>query len=118
MKMEKPSSPSARQTAERVLQAIYGDDFAGCTISLDALATIIDQAIEDASRVNVEIIDALKKVIEAVQALSTPPPPGEVKDSKQLQEVLGQRLDSIRDIIDKIIIKLAPIPTPAHRRMY
>ena len=116
MNTEKPSSPRARQTAEQILQAIYGEDFAGCAISLDALAKIINQALQDESRVNVEIIDSLKKVIEAVQVFSTPPQPGEVKDSKHLQEVLGHRLDSIREISDRIISTLAPFPPPANGR--
>jgi|SRR3954447_4962022 len=108
--MEIAPSARARQTAEKVLQAIYGDDFAGCTVSLDDLAAIIDASIKEQTEINREIIDAFKKVVEAVQLLSTPPESGEVKDSKQLQEVLGVRLDSIREITSKTITAIDALP--------
>jgi len=108
--MEIAPSAQARQTAEKVLQAIYGDDFAGCTVSLDDLAAIIDASIKEQTEINREIIDAFKKVVEAVQLLSTPPESGEVKDSKQLQEVLGVRLDSIREITSKTITAIDALP--------
>jgi hypothetical protein len=108
--METAPSARARQTAEKVLQAIYGDDFAGCTVSLDDLAAIIDASIKEQTEINREIIDAFKKVVEAVQLLSTPPESGEVKDSKQLQEVLGVRLDSIREITSKTITAIDALP--------
>jgi hypothetical protein len=104
-----PSIP-ARQTAEKILQLIYGDDFAGCAISLDELAAIIDGSIKEQRAVNGEIIDAFKKVVEAVHALSTPPDPADVKDSKQLHDVLGTRLDSIREITSKTIKAIEALP--------
>ena len=104
-----PSAP-ARQTAEKILQLIYGDDFAGCAVSLDELAAIVDGSIKEQRDVNGEIIDAFKKVVEAVHALSTPPDPADVKDSKQLQDVLGTRLDSIREITSKTIKAIEALP--------
>jgi len=104
-----PSTP-ARQTAEKILQLIYGDDFAGCAVSLDELAAIVDGSIKEQRAVNGEIIDAFKKVVEAVHALSTPPDPADVKDSKQLQDVLGSRLDSIREITSKTIKAIEALP--------
>ena len=104
-----PSTP-ARQTAEKILQLIYGDDFAGCAVSLDELAAIVDGSIKEQRVVNGEIIDAFKKVVEAVHALSTPPDPADVKDSKQLQDVLGSRLDSIREITSKTIKAIEALP--------
>jgi hypothetical protein len=104
-----PSTP-ARQTAEKILQLIYGDDFAGCAVSLDELAAIVDGSIKEQRAVNGEIIDAFKKVVEAVHALSTPPDPADVKDSKQLQDVLGTRLDSIREITSKTIKAIEALP--------
>ena len=113
--MDTPPSQRARQTAEKILQAIYGDDFAGCTVSLDDLARIIDGSVNEQADLNNEILDAFKKVLEAVQVLSTPPLPGEVKDPKQLQEVLGERLDSIREITVKTLTALNALPrSPAN----
>lgn len=108
--MRTPPGPRARQAAEEVLQAIYGDDFIGCTISVDSVAAIIDSAIKDENRTVHELMDVLNKVLEAVHVLSTPPSPAEVKDTQQLQEVLGKRLDAIREISTKTINAIAELP--------
>jgi len=109
------TSPSqrSRETAEKILQKIYGDDFAGCTVGLDDLAQIVDNAVQEQTELNAEIIDAFKKVVEAVQLLSTPPQPGDVKDTRQLQEVLGERLDSIREITSRTIKAIEALPRPS-----
>jgi hypothetical protein len=110
MNMQTPPGARARQAAEEVLQAIYGDDFVGCTISVDTVAAIVDSAVKDEARTAYELVDVLNKVLEAVHVLSTPPSPAEVKDSQQLQEVLGKRLDAIREISTKTINAIAELP--------
>ena len=110
--MQTPPSPHARQAAEQILQAIYGDDFIGCTISVDKVAGIIDLAIKGETQTTHELVDVLNKVVEAVHVLSTPPTPAEVKDTKQLQEVLGKRLDAIREISTKTLSAIAGLSEP------
>ena len=46
MSSHEPPEPLAFVTAEDILRTIYGDDLTGCTVSLDAIAAIIDRVLE------------------------------------------------------------------------
>lgn len=89
--------------AEELLRLIYGDDFQGCPVSLDAVALLIDKALKQQSAQDKDIIDAYEKVIEALHFLSRPPAPGEVPGPAELQRLLSDRLDAIHSLTSKAV---------------
>lgn len=87
-------------TAEEVLRTIYGDDLKGCHVTLDSIAGIIGNAVNQAANAE-ELVELYEKVVEAVHLLSTPPDSSKVTDSKQLELLLTERLDTIRTVTTK-----------------
>jgi len=92
----------ANSTAEAVLRAIYGDDFAGCTIRLETIAAIIHDALEAQTAVDRGLLDLYEKTNEALLVLTNPP--ANVRDlaPPELQSLLGDRLDTIRTLAEKV----------------
>lgn len=96
-------------TAEEVLRVIYGDDLKGCTVSLDSIAGIIDQALKQKVAQNSEWLELYDKVVEAVHLLSTPPDKSKIGEPRELQALLTQRLDAIHVVTTKTIETLASV---------
>lgn len=99
--------PELRQAttaaAEEVLRIIYGDDLAGCQVSLDQIADAIGHALEEPVG-TIEALAALHtKGFEAVELLATPPAEGSSMSAEDLRSLLGERLDSIREVATKIL---------------
>jgi hypothetical protein len=93
----------AVSAAEEILRTIYGDDFKGCTVSLDAIAAIIDHALKQQAGQSRELHELYEKVVEAMHLLSTPPEPTKVTEQAQLNTLLSERLDAIRTITSKTL---------------
>lgn len=92
----------ATAAAEEVLGKIFGDDLEGCTVSLDTVSTIILGALVRRSGEDRALIELYEKAVEAIQLLATPPPPGSDLTPEALQQLLGERLDTIRTLTSKI----------------
>jgi hypothetical protein len=89
--------------AEEVLRTIYGDDYQGCTVSLDQVAAVIDKGLQErTSQIN-DLLELYEKVVEAADLLSTPPDVSKVTDPDQLRTLLGERLDGIHAVTSKTI---------------
>jgi hypothetical protein len=99
MSSESKPDSLAIATAEEVLRKIYGDDLAGCTVTLDEIGRIIQEGAEP--RGLSELIDLYDKLVDAIHLISTPPDKGTVTDPAQLRDLLGQRLDSIHSLTSK-----------------
>jgi hypothetical protein len=91
----------ALQTAEEILRTIYGDDFAGCTVSLEKIAGIIDQASQAQHQANHELLGLYEKLVEALHLLSTPPDASKITDPNELRTLLSERLDAIHALTTK-----------------
>ena len=91
----------SRQTAEDILRTIYGDDFKGCTVSLDSIAAIVENAARKRDAQNHELLELYEKLVEALHLLSTPPEGDQVKDPKELGALLSERLDAIHALTTK-----------------
>lgn len=109
MSSNSPPEGLAVATAEEILRIIYGDDLKGCTMSLESIAQIIDQALKQKVAQNVEWLELYDKVIEAVHLLSTPPDKSKITEPKELQALLTQRLDGIHMVTTKTIETLASV---------
>jgi hypothetical protein len=97
------SDPVALQLAEDVLRHIYGEDLKGCTVSLESIASIITNGINQQQRGANELLDLYEKLVEALHLLSNPPEGGKISDAAEWQKFLSQRLDSIHALTTKAI---------------
>lgn len=89
--------------AEEVLRVIYGDDLQGCAVSLDDVAAVIRPVFQEHARLRDDVGDLHVKGFEAVQLLATPPADGSALTPEDLRTLLGERLDSIRELATKIL---------------
>ncbi len=103
MSGETKPGPLAMAAAEEVLQHIYGDDLHGCTVSMESIGAIIESALRRRSADDAVLLELYEKLVEAVQLLSTPPKKESVTEADELRTLLGERLDTIRDLIARTI---------------
>ena len=94
---------AARAAAEEILRIIYGDDLAGCTVSLDRITAVISAAMAGQGQFDRALADLNEKACEAIQLLSTPPANGQSLDADELRSLLGDRLDKIQAVATKVI---------------
>jgi hypothetical protein len=98
-----PTRQAARAAAEEILRIIYGDDLAGCTVSLDRITEVISGAMTGQAQVDRAIAELNDKAYEAIRLLSTPPADGSFLDADGLRSLLGDRLDKIQILANKVI---------------
>jgi hypothetical protein len=89
--------------AEEILRNIYGDDYHGCTVSPDQIATVIQKGLKQRQSQADDLLELYEKVVEAVDLLSTPPDVTKVSDPEQLRSLLSERLDGIHAVTAKTI---------------
>lgn len=95
--------------AEEVLRTIYGDDLEGCAVSLESIGAPIADAIRRGAAQNDDIFDLYEKLVEALNRLSSPPPPIDGMTPEDLHVLLSERLDAIRELTANTITATAPI---------
>jgi hypothetical protein len=106
MSEEPPDSPTpraARAAAEEILRIVYGDDLAGCNVSLDRITAVISMALAGQAQVERAIAELNEKAYEAISLLSTPPADGQSLNADELRSLLGDRLDKIQTLATKVI---------------
>ncbi len=89
--------------AEEVLRVIYGDDLEGCAVSVDSIAAVIRAVFQEHHGHIAGLSELQTKGFEAVQLLATPPADGNNLSADDLRSLLGERLDSIRELATKIL---------------
>ena len=94
---------AARLAAEEILRIIYGDDLAGCTVSLDRITEVISTAMAGQAQYDRAIADLNEKAYEAIRLLSTPPADGSSLGADELRSLLSDRLDKIQVLATKVI---------------
>ena len=92
----------ANAAAEEILRLIYGEDFEGCAVSFESVAAVILEAMQWRAAMGKELLELHEKVAEAVDLLSTPPSQSSPDDPGGLLALLGQRLDAIHTITQKL----------------
>ena len=103
MESEHPTQKAARAAAEEILRIIYGDDLAGCTVSLDRITGVIATAMRGQAYVDRAIAELNDKAYEAIRLLSTPPANGASLNADELRSLLSDRLDKIQTLANKVI---------------
>ena len=92
----------ANAAAEEILRLIYGEDFEGCAVSFESVAAVILEAMHWRAATGKELLELHEKVAEAVDLLSTPPSQNSPDDPGGLLALLGERLDAIHTITQKL----------------
>jgi hypothetical protein len=103
MSSKSESSRLAQAVAEEVLRTIYGDDYKGCTVSLDQIALIVQAALTRQGAKDQELLELNEKAVEAMQLLSTPPDAAKKLGAPELQALLTDRLDAIQVLAKKVM---------------
>jgi hypothetical protein len=103
MDSDHPTEKAARAAAEEILRIIYGDDLAGCTVSLDRITEVISGAMTGQAQVDRAIAELNDKAYEAIRLLSTPPANGASLNADALRSLLSDRLDKIQILANKVI---------------
>jgi hypothetical protein len=93
----------ARFLAEEILRTLYGDDYKGCSVNPERIASLIQAGLQRQHARELDLIGLYEKVVEAVHLLSTPPEPGNVTEPEQLRALLSERLDGIHAVTAKTI---------------
>ena len=103
MDSDHPTRQAAGAAAEEILRIIYGDDLAGCTVSLDRITDVIASAMTGQAQVDRAIAELNDKAYEAIRLLSTPPADGASLNADELRSLLSDRLDKIQALANKVI---------------
>src|SRR2546423_14765263 len=103
MEADHPTEKAARAAAEEILRIIYGDDLAGCTVSLDRITDVISSAMTEQAQVDRAIAELNDKAYEAIRLLSTPPANGSSLNADELRSLLSDRLDKIQTPAKQLI---------------
>jgi hypothetical protein len=103
MNQNTPTGLLAREVADRVLSAIYGPDLTGCQISPEAIATIVQEALDAQTQREKTIIDLFVQVLEKIELVATPPDRSQVKDTAHLAAILGERADGVHTIVTQTL---------------
>jgi hypothetical protein len=101
--LDSQSAKTARAAAEEILRVIYGDDLAGCTVSLDRITEVISTAMAGQAQIAGALAELNEKAYEAIRLLSTPPANGQSLGADELRSLLGERLDKIHTLATRVI---------------
>lgn len=93
----------ATAAAEEILRVIYGNDLEGCAVSVEPIAAVVRDAIEQSASHATALAQLHEKGFEAMQLLSTPPSDGALLSAEDLRTLLGERLDEIRNLASRIV---------------
>ena len=103
MTSEESRNATAETAAQEILRAIYGDDLAGCAVRPERIASIVVQALNQHPLPDGELFELYEKGLEAVHLLASPPKDGEPIAPEDLPGLLSGRLDTIRDLTQRLI---------------
>lgn len=93
----------SRLVAEEVLTLIFGEDLAGCTVSLDDVARVIQRTVNERAEQDARLIETYNTVIASIHELATPPASAKDASPDQLRSILGERLDAVSIITTKTL---------------
>jgi hypothetical protein len=93
----------SRLVAEELLATIFGEDLTGCPVSLDQVAAIVQEALEQRAQQDAKLLEIYDTVISSIHQLATPPASAKSAGPNELRSMLGERLDAVRAITIKTL---------------
>ena len=103
----------AGAAAEEILRLVYGDDLAGCRVSLDSISAVVAEAMRMDRQLLLGLLGAYESAMEALHRISVPPQADEVKTPSELHALLSERLDAVQEITRKVMALSAGTKTAA-----
>ena len=103
MTSEESRNATAEGAAQEILRAIYGDNLEGCAVRPERIASIVVQALNKDPLPDAELFALYEKALEAVHLLASPPTDGEALVPEDLPELLSGRLDTIRNLTQRLV---------------
>jgi hypothetical protein len=100
---ERQPDRMSRLVAEELLATIFGDDLTGCPVSLDQVALIVQDSVEQRADQDAKLLDLHATVVNSIHQLATPPASAQKAGPDELRSLLSERLDAIRAIASKTI---------------
>ena len=104
----------SRLVAEQILATIFGDDLSGCPVSLDQVALVVHDALQQRAEQDAKLIDLFKTVTASILQVATPPESAKSASPDQLRSLLGERMDAIRAITVKTLETISRIEIERH----
>jgi hypothetical protein len=104
----------SRLVAEQILATIFGDDLSGCPVSLDQIAVVVHEALQQRSEQDAKLIDLFKTVTASILQVATPPESAKTAGPNELRSLLGERMDAIRAITIKTLETISRIEAERH----
>ena len=102
MRIDSDQTDAATAIAEEILCQVFGEDFTGCSVQLETVASIVSRGLQRAELQD-ELLGLYEKGIEALHLLSTPPTRGPHFVPETLPALLSERLDSIHELTQKLL---------------
>lgn len=103
MSPDEHSEKLSRIVAEHILALIFGEDLTNCNVNVDQVATAVQSALDSRLQEENKIRTVYEEVIASIHKLSTPPQGSQMLAREDLQELLTERLDAIREVSAKMI---------------
>ncbi len=100
------------EVAEEILRRIFGDDYAGCPVSLQEIAELVHAGAAQRASQHKELVEMYGKAMEALNLLATPPATNDTMDVTQLNSLLGDRLDAVQKLTKKVMETTALLQHP------
>ena len=63
----------SRLVAEELLASIFGEDLAGCRVTLDEVAAIVQRTVDERAQQDARLLDTYDTVVSSIHQLATPP---------------------------------------------
>ncbi|MCI0540443.1 MAG: hypothetical protein L0Z50_35010, partial [Verrucomicrobiales bacterium] len=101
----------AHEVAEAILSAMFGPDLIGCRIAPDAIAPLIQQALDAHAKKEGMVNSLFVQVLEKIRLIATPPERNQIVDAAQLATMLGERADAILQITSQTLSAWAKLKT-------
>lgn len=98
MSEQKEPGLVSMRAAEKILQAIYGDDMLGCAVRMETVAAPVQEVLDEEIRRQMLLVQLFVKVLEKIELIATPPEKSDIGDAQQLAALLGERADAVREI--------------------
>ena len=61
----------SKLVAEELLATIFGEDLAGCTVSLDEVAAIIQRTVDERAQQDTRLLDTYDTVVSSIHQLGS-----------------------------------------------
>ena len=100
---------AASAAAEELLRVLYGEDLTGCQLNLEQVISALEPAFQAQADRHETLHSLFEKGVETMKLLATPPPDAATFSPEELRSLLGERLDGVLTVSEKILTTSAAV---------